>query len=167
MMNKILALFLDRFKAASPRVWALIVFILVVVKYTVEQGNIYGFIPIDGQMQQVADWLTYVIALLIGSRTTAILTEGIVTPQMQIADVLTADLSEITAKHSDLLDNFSVLSDTNIALQKELEDKTARVRELEDMPAPQHFLPIAPLETTNTPSKHGGYRAGAGRKPKK
>jgi hypothetical protein len=158
-MDKILALFLDRFKAANPRVWAIMVVILVVIKYAITQGNLYGLIPIDSQIQPVMDWLAYAVALLIGSRTTAILAKDTISPQMQIADVLQTDLADITAKHSELLDNFSVLSDTHLVLQKELQDKTQKINELEAMSIPR--------EITTTPSKHGGFRVGSGRKPKK
>jgi hypothetical protein len=72
-MDKILALFIDAFKAKSPKVWAIIAFVLMTVQYGITQGNLFGVFPIEGVMKEVAYWLNWFITMMVGSRTTTFL----------------------------------------------------------------------------------------------
>lgn len=74
-MDKILASIIDKFKAANPRIFGIIAILLFIVKYAIEQGSAYGLFQITGDFKTIADWITWVVALLMGSRTYNVLNE--------------------------------------------------------------------------------------------
>ena len=78
-MDKILAIFIDAFKAKNPRVWGVIAVVLMVVQYGITQGKLFGVFPIEGTLQEVYYWLNWFVTLMIGSRTTAILNPPLAT----------------------------------------------------------------------------------------
>ena len=81
-MDKILAIFIDAFKAKNPRVWGVIAFVLLTVQYGISQGKLFGVFPIEGVMQEVYFWLNWFITLMVGSRTTSILNPPTELPQL-------------------------------------------------------------------------------------
>ena len=66
-LSKLLAQYLDKFKVSNPTIFAVVAALLAGVKYLVESGTI----PID---PKVTDWILWVVALFLGSRTTSFIT---------------------------------------------------------------------------------------------
>ena len=72
-MDKVLAMVIDRFKIANPRLFAIVAFALTVIHFTLQNGADFGVFKIEGTMAQVAQGAAWLVALLLGGRTTNIL----------------------------------------------------------------------------------------------
>jgi len=67
-LSKLLAGFLDKFKASSPVLFVIVAAVLTGLKYVLD-AQIF---PLD---PSVGEWVLWVIALFTGSRTTSFLTQ--------------------------------------------------------------------------------------------
>lgn len=85
-MDKILASFIDKFKTANPRIFGIIAVILFIIKYAIEQGSAFGLFQITGDFKTAMDWITWVVALMMGSRTYNVLNDT-QTPPVEAAPV--------------------------------------------------------------------------------
>lgn len=67
-LAKLIAQLLDKFKAGSPVLFVIVAALLSAVKYVVEAG----VFPID---PKITEWVLWVVALVLGSRTTSYLAQ--------------------------------------------------------------------------------------------
>ena len=70
-----LAQILDKFKAKNPKMWGFVAVLLLMIQYAIIQGNAYGLFEIDGIIKDMLQGIVTVIGLLVGSRTSQILSE--------------------------------------------------------------------------------------------
>lgn len=62
-LTKLLAQFIDKFKASSPILFVVIAALLTAVKYALDAG----VFPVD---PKILEWVLWAISLFLGSRTT-------------------------------------------------------------------------------------------------
>lgn len=72
-MDKLIAFILDKFKASNPAIWGIIAAVLSIVEFAISKGNAFGLFPIEGITAEILHWVSWALALLVGSRTTNIL----------------------------------------------------------------------------------------------
>ena len=67
-LNAIIAALFKKFQSMSPKVWAIIVFILGLVKYGLESGFAQGLFAWVGEagIQQVLGWITWFLTAIVG-----------------------------------------------------------------------------------------------------
>lgn len=65
-----LAWVLDKFKAGSPFLFAVIALVLSVGHYAIDQGILTGVFPDSPALQKAMEWLLWAGGIFLGSRTT-------------------------------------------------------------------------------------------------
>ena len=66
--NTIIASLFKRFQSLSPRLWAIIIFSLGLIKYALESGfaqGLFGWVSENGT-QQVLGWITWFLTAVVG-----------------------------------------------------------------------------------------------------
>jgi hypothetical protein len=131
-MDKFLAPFLDKFKASNPRVWAMIVLLLSVIEVSITKGSFFSLFPVEGVIADILHWVSWALALLVGSRTTNILK-----PELQNA--LTVALAEAETHKSnldELHEDYNALHEYRNTLESDyqnLQEKHAEVTVQKDI----------------------------------
>lgn len=69
-VSLLLAPLIDKFKASNPKIYALVVVILVLVITGAESGTMYGLFEMTETVGQVIKWAGLALLALTGSRTT-------------------------------------------------------------------------------------------------
>lgn len=74
-MNDFLALLLEKFKAANPKIWAILAFLLSVAMAVLTYGADFHLWEQTPLITKIAQMVTWAAALVIGSRTARYLPE--------------------------------------------------------------------------------------------
>lgn len=85
-MDKIIAMLLDNFKLKSPKTWAIIALFLTSLQYVLSSGTDLSVFQLDATGKEVLKWVSWAVALLMGSRTHVTLngdTQAILTAQVE------------------------------------------------------------------------------------
>lgn len=161
-MDKILASFIDKFKTANPRIFGIIAVIFFIIKYAIEQGSAFGLFQITGDFKTAMDWITWVVALMMGSRTYNVLNET-KTPDAEPMDVLSQDLwsqimtlkneNDVLLKQkAELESKLDISSDKMLELNETIEALESKYSALlEEVSAPQ--IPVTEIKPFLPPKK--------------
>lgn len=68
-----LAELLEKFKLKNPKVYAVVVFVLMAAIYVAQQGSVFGLFSLSPTVSAIITWVSAILAALFSSQTFAYL----------------------------------------------------------------------------------------------